>query len=337
MKIFLGDLHIGLRNDQEWYHEHLYNLLVKAVKHAKSKGINDIVQSGDFFDVRKATTQTTMNFVRNRVEPLLRENEMHMWVLVGNHDLQFKNKIQPNAPREILAKYDVFTIVDSPTTIGDGDSKIDLIPWICEENSADIFKFIAKSTSKYCMGHFELAGFYFYKNSRADHGLEADFLKKYDKVWSGHYHHANEGDNVFYIGTPLTMTANDEDENRGFYEWNGTSELKFIQADHTLHKKIIYPLQKDVDLDLYKDVAVRLFINQSDDDLSKFQTKLESIAFSVDQKNNISNDSEVADDFEITTTLSVMHEFVKNMNHSDEDKAEIMKYVNSLYNEAMAE
>ena len=332
---FLGDIHSGLKNDDEWYHENLYTVIKQCVDHCKANGITTIVQSGDFFDVRKATTQTTMNFVRERLVPLLLD--MEVIVLVGNHDCQYKDKIQPNAPREVLSKYPCFTVIDEPTTMKIAGVDFDLIPWIADSNAESIFDFIAKSKSRFCMGHFELAGYYFYKNSKADHGLESDFLRKYDRVFSGHYHHANDGGNVHYIGTPLTMTANDEDEVRGFYEFNGTEDLKFIPNPAIHHRKILYPLNADIDVNQFKNCAVRLFIDAIDDNLSKFQTAIEKVAHTVDIKNNLKNDSDISDDFEIETVQALFDTYIDGMNHSDEDKAEIKRYVSSLYNEASSQ
>lgn len=336
-ELFIGDIHTGFKNDLDWFHDNLYAVIKQACEHATAQGIDRIVQTGDFFDVRKATTQTTMAFVRERIVPLLNEHKLHMIVLVGNHDLQYKDKIQPNAPREILSKYPCFTVIDEPTTMKIAGVDFDLIPWICEQNAASIFDFIAKSKSKFCMGHFELAGYYFYKNSKADHGLESDFLRKYDIVYSGHYHHANSGDNINYLGTPLTMTANDEDEVRGFYEFSGIPELKFIPNPQCHHKKILYPLNGDVDPKDYAGVAVRLFIDAVDDKLDKFQTAIEKVAYSVDIKNNLKNDSDISDDFEIETVSALFERYIDGMNHTDEDKKDVKSYVTSLYNEAISQ
>lgn len=337
--VIIGDTHAGLRADDKWNEDNLYEVFKQIISYCKTNNIDTAFHAGDFFDVRKATTQTTLNFIREKIYPLLVDAKLTMYTLVGNHDCQFKDKIQPNAPREILTQYEYFRVIDKPETVEVWDENnnqkwIDLIPWICQENSKEIFEYIKDSTSEFCLGHFELSGYYFYKNSKAEHGLEPDFLKKYQRVWSGHYHHANEGDNVFYIGTPLTMTANDEEETRGFYEFNGTSELKFIANPVCHHRRIVYPEQKDVDLKEYKNTSVRLIVNAIDNDLPKFQTELEKIAHELNVVDRLKSESDVDTDFEIETTYSLMIKYVDGMSHSDEDKAEIKKYVQTLYTEA---
>lgn len=335
--VIIGDTHAGMRSDNAWNEENLYRIFKQISEYCKKHKITTAFHAGDFFDVRKATTQTTMNFVREKIVPLLEDARLNMYVLVGNHDCQFKNKIRPNAPREILSQYEWFHVVDEPMQVDVGDTEevwIDLIPWICEENSKEVFDFIKKSDSDFCLGHFELSGYYFYKNNKSDHGLEPDFLKKYKRVYSGHYHHANEGDNVFYIGTPLTMSANDEEETRGFYEFNGKPELTFIANPEINHRRITYPDQKDVDLSKYKNTSVRLIVNSIDNDLAKFQTELEKVAYELNIIDNLKNESDIDTDFEIESSYSLMIKYVDNMNHSDEDKTEIKKLIQSLHTEA---
>lgn len=337
--LMIGDTHAGLRQDNPWNEENLYNVFVQIVEHCKANGITEAFHAGDFFDVRKATTQTTMKFIRERIVPLLEEAGLHIYVLVGNHDCQFKDKIRPNSPREILDQYDCFTVVDEPMTVNLDTyplQSIDLIPWICQENTQQIFDFIKKSKSQYCLGHFELSGYYFYKNSKADHGLEPDFLKKYDIVYSGHYHHANEGANVFYIGTPLTMSANDEDETRGFYELSygdGKRELTFIANPVCHHRRITYPDQKDVDVADYKNCSVRLIVREVDNDLPKFQTKLEETVYELNIVDRVITDSEVDTDFEIKSVSGLISEYINNMQITPEEKTEVSAIMSALYAE----
>lgn len=332
--VLIGDTHAGLRQDNTWNEDNLYEVFKQIVAYCKENGITRGFHAGDFFDVRKATTQTTMSFVREKIVPLLTEAGIVLDTLVGNHDCQFKDRIRPNAPREILDQYECFNVIDEPTTVDVGGGKsIDLIPWICQSNSQQIFDFIKKSTSNFCLGHFELSGYYFYKNSKADHGLEPDFLKKYERVYSGHYHHANEGDNVFYVGTPLTMSANDEDETRGFYVFSGKPELTFIANPVCHHRKIVYPSQKDIDLSEYKNCAVRLVVTEIDSDLAKFQTKLEDTAYEIQILDNVKTDSDIDTNFEIKSSRELMREYVANMPITDEEKEEVNRLISELYAE----
>ncbi|MFP9166840.1 hypothetical protein ACLI1Y_15840, partial [Enterococcus faecalis] len=169
----------------------------------------------DIFDVRKAITHKTMEFAREIVQTL-DDAGITLHTIVGNHDLHYKNVMHPNASTELLAKYPNVKVYDKPTTVDFDGCLIDLIPWMCEENTGEILEHIKTSSASFCVGHWELNGFYFYKGMKS-HGLEPDFLKTYKEVWSGHFHTISEAANVRYIGTPWTLTAGDENDPRGFW------------------------------------------------------------------------------------------------------------------------
>lgn len=334
MFVLVGDIHSGIAADDPWYENNLLKTWEQIIQYCIDNNIKTIVQTGDWFDVRRGVTQTTMNFSREKLIPMVRNNGINLIVLVGNHDSQFKNTLFPNSVREVLGLYDCVTVVDTPQTINLDGHDFDMIPWLCESNNDEILSFIRKSKSEYCVGHWELSGYYFYKNMKSS-GYEPDFLKKYKQVYSGHFHTVSDGGNVHYIGTPLTLTANDEDETRGFYEFNN-GYLKFIANEKIFHRKILYPMQKDVDLSEYADCEVRLFCNSVDSGFDKFETELTKIAHSVRTTINVSVDTnDESSDIVVKTTYDVMINYVDKMDkYDDVEKKTIKAYLSALWNEA---
>ena len=209
------DLHIGIRKDCEWVFNYQYEALKKITDYAKENGISTILSTGDFFDVRNSISQVTMHRVRTQIMPLF--DGLHIIAIVGNHDMKHREKIQPNSLTEMLGFYGNVTIVEEATTLMPHGVPIDFIPWMCDENTAQTHEFIKNSKSKYCLGHFELSGYYFYKGLKSS-GESADFLKKYERIYSGHYHTISSGGNVQYVGTPYTLTTGDADDVRGVWE-----------------------------------------------------------------------------------------------------------------------
>ncbi|EDP8999541.1 endonuclease, partial [Salmonella enterica subsp. enterica serovar Braenderup] len=209
---------------------------------SKKNGITTWIQYGDIFDVRKAITHKTMEFAREIVQ-MLDDAGITLHTVVGNHDMHFKNTLTPNASTELLAKYPNVKVYDKPTTVDFDGCLIDLIPWMCEENTGEILEHIKTSSASFCVGHWELNGFYFYKGMKS-HGLEPDFLKTYKEVWSGHFHTISEAANVRYIGTPWTLTAGDENDPRGFWMFDTETErMEFIPNNTTWHRRIHYPFK----------------------------------------------------------------------------------------------
>lgn len=330
--LHLGDLHLGISADSEWHRNLQRDLIDQAIDYSIKNKITEWIQYGDFFDVRKAITHTTMEFSREIIEKL-RSNNINITVLIGNHDMQYRNKIHPNAVTELLSKYDNVTVIDKPTTIDHYFTKIDIIPWMCEENTSDILQFIKKSKSEMCLGHFELNGFYFYKGVKST-GIDPNFLSKYKQVYSGHFHTISESGNIKYIGTPYSLTAGDENDTRGFYHLD-ESGFNFIENNKMWHKKVYYPDDKDVSLDELKNCAIRVFIKETDKTFDKFQTALEKVAHNlriVNMSSKIVDEEDVQ--VELKTTLGLFSDEIKSMDIDEDSKEKLFKMVNDLYKEA---
>ncbi|WCZ66228.1 recombination-related endonuclease [Yersinia phage MHG19] len=337
MKILnIGDLHIGVKADDEWTQNIQRDGIKQAIEISKKHGIKTWIQYGDWFDVRKAITHRTMEFNREIVE-MITAADIHVHGIIGNHDCAFKNTLMPNTMSELLTQYDNFTIYETPTTVEFDECLIDLIPWMCDDNTSDILKHIKTSSASYCIGHWELNGFYFYKGMKS-HGLEPDFLKRYKQVWSGHFHTISEASNVKYIGTPWTLTAGDENDPRGFWIFDTESEsMEFVPNHTTWHRKIFYP-NKTINFADFKDLAVRVIVESVDKDLTKFESELEKVVHSLRVVSRVDNSVESSDDDEeidIKNMIDMMNEYIDALpDASKDDVKSLKKLVSQLYVEA---
>lgn len=336
MKILhTGDWHLGVKGDDPWIQNIQRDGIRQKIEYSKKHGIKTWIQYGDIFDVRKAITHKTMEFARE-IATMLEEVDIHMITVVGNHDMHYKHKITPNASMEVLGKYKNITVVEKPVTMDFDGTLIDLIPWLCEENVAQIMKHVKESSAEYCVGHWELNGFYFYKGLKS-HGLEPDFLKSYKQVWSGHFHTISEAANVKYIGTPWTLTAGDENDPRGF--WVQDTRLctfDFVPNETTWHRKIFYPVTGPIDFNDYKDLSVRVVITEVDKDLPKFESELEKVVHELRTVSKIDNSLEVEDgeEVEVKGLLEIMEEYINSLpDLSDDDRTAVILYANQLYTE----
>lgn len=348
--LFLGDLHCGVKDDDPWHEEIIEKAVDQAVEYSKANGITQWIQTGDYFDVRKSVSQRTMHFVRTRITPKLKKAGIICFVDLGNHDMHYKDRTQPNSIREILGKDDTYVIIDEPTTINFDGLDIDIIPWLCKENSNTIFDFIKKSQSPWCVGHWELNGFYFYKNIPSS-GYSADFLKGYEKVVSGHFHTQSDGGNVHYIGTPYTITAGDEDEPRGFWELDtSTKEFTFIPNEKTWHARLNYPGVTPAEIKNYAGCSVRLVATEVDAGLTKVEHLLsrvvhdlrtinKAIKVEVDSSSDITDDGteikiELLNSSGPKSIMVLFTESILNSSLDDDDKDAIVGMANELYAEA---
>ena len=193
---------------------------------------------------------------------------------------------------------------------------------------------IKNSVSDYCIGHWELNGFWFYKGLRS-HGLEPDFLKRYKEVWSGHFHTISKAANVTYLGTPYTLTAGDENDERGFWVFDTTTlKSTFVKNPNTWHKRIHYPAT-DLNVDDYKNISVRVIVEQMDKNLSKFESELEAVVHEMRVISKIDNSLEVGEgqeEVEIKSVADLMDDYIEALPEcSEDDKIVIKQYAKQLW------
>lgn len=326
-----GDWHFGVKQDDPWVQQLQMHAIDEAIAYSVKHSIKVWLQAGDIFDVRKAITHKTMEFTRE-VMNKLKEAGIHLYAIVGNHDAHYKNTLTPNACTELLSSYDHITIFDKPGSITLDGIEIDMIPWLCDDNSLSIFEHVKKSTAEFCLGHWELNGFYFYKGMKS-HGMEPDFLKNYKQVWSGHFHTISQSSNVVYIGTPYTLTAGDANDVRGFWIFDTDDKsITLIENSVMWHKKISYPIDKNIDMDSLKNISLRVILTELDSKFTKFESQLESIVHDMKVVSKIDNDI-VSDDeeIEVKNVLDLMNEYIDATEESDESKERIKLYTKTLY------
>ena len=251
MKIaILGDTHFGMRGDSLAFHNHYREFYTKVFfPYIEEHGIKTIVQLGDLFDRRKYISFQTLALCRKYFFDIMRDKNIQFYTLLGNHDITFKNTLKVNSPQLLLKDYPNVWIFDKPHKSEFG---IDIIPWICQENEAEIKEFIKNSSNNYCFGHFELAGFEMDRGNICHDGMDASILDKYDLVLSGHFHHKSTNGKIVYVGTPGEMTWADYNDERGFHIFDTeTGDMEFIKNPYTIFNKIKY---NDDDM-FYNDVV----------------------------------------------------------------------------------
>lgn len=337
----VGDLHFGVKKDDPWMQGIQRSAIMDMIEYSKDADIEVWIQYGDVFDNRQALTHETISFANEMFE-LIREAGITVYIIVGNHDAPHKNTLHNHAVGLELGHFDNLRIYDRPTTVDFYGIDIDLIPWMCADNTGEILDFISKSSSSYCIGHWELTGFWFYKGLKS-HGISADFLSKYEQVWSGHFHTISESGNVKYIGTPYTITAGDENDIRGVWEFDTeTREMSLIENENIWHVSYHYPSDV-IDPKKLKNKAVRIFVSESDNALVKLESKLEEVVHSLKVITDGTTFSgvetgNVEGDFTTVSISSLGHKFIDSKEDISEDEKKGLKSLfDKLYLEARSE
>lgn len=223
-KIIVTDTHLGYKKANDYYHGVVSMLFQRITEYAEDNNIRELIHLGDFFDNRKHLSLKTIH-TGLKIGDRLNQKFDKSYLVVGNHDLFYKDQIIPNS-LEIFNKFENIEVVDEPME----HDNILLMPWIIDEAQAK--STIKDSNTEYCMGHFEINGAIINVSGKISEGSRFGFsdFSEYKRVLSGHYHtKGNYSSNVEYIGAPYHMDFNDSGL-RGFYVWDD-GDMEFIEFD----------------------------------------------------------------------------------------------------------
>ena len=348
MKIaILGDTHHGMRGDSIAFHNHYREFYLKTFfPYLEEHGIKNVYQLGDLFDRRKYISFQTLALSRKYFFDVMQRKEIQFYTLLGNHDITFKNTLEVNSPQLLLQEYENICIFDKP--FNDKELGIDIIPWICKDNEAEIMEYIKNSTNQICFGHFELQGFEMDRGNICNEGMDPSILQKYDLVLSGHFHHKSNSGNIVYVGTPGEMTWADYNDERGFHILDTeTRELTFVPNPN----KMFYKIQYNDDNMFYNDIVnddyshltgkyVKLVVEKRNnsflfDALIDELTKAAPLEVSVvEDFSEITNDVEVDID-QAEDTITILHKYVDGLTLPVESD-KIKNVLRDVYNEAVS-
>jgi predicted phosphodiesterase len=261
-----------MRGDSIHFHN-LYRKFYEEVffPYLKENNIKNIFQMGDLFDRRKFISFQSLALSRKYFFDIAKKENMQLHVLLGNHDIAYKNTLEINSPQLLLQEYGNIWVHDKPTEM----FGMDIIPWICAENETEILDYIKNSKNQICLGHFELAGYEMDRGNICHDGMSDDVLKKYDLVFSGHFHHRSNNGHIFYVGTPGEMTWADYNDKRGFHIFDTeTRDIEFIENPYKMFHKIFYDDSQETietieskDYDSYKNTMVKLIVSNKSNPL----------------------------------------------------------------------
>jgi hypothetical protein len=262
--------------------------------------------------------------------------QMHM--LVGNHDIYYKNTLRVNAPGELLEGYRNISLYTEPTTITIGGVSVLLLPWICDENYEHTLRTVSESDATVCMGHLELNGFEAHPGHVMDRGMDPSHFSKFKKVFSGHYHMKSSKGNINYLGNPYQLYWNDYGCKRGFHIFDTESlRTTFYRNPFDIFHKLYYNngvvLPDETEL---KGAFVKLIVEEKGD-YAKFD-------YAVKQLQDMSlGDLKIVEDLSVESSSDSVLESEDTMtlldNYIDEidlkvDKSNVKSVMRSLYMEA---
>jgi len=336
----ITDTHFGVRKGSQIFHDYFEKFYIETFFPTLRKhDITSCIHLGDVFDVRKGIDYWSLDWSKRVFFDTLRAEGIDTHLIVGNHDIFYKNSLKLNALSLNLREYENLAIYDRPETVTIEGTPIFMVPWICEDNAELFSRRLDESNANLCMGHLELAGFYANKDYQCQHGTDSKVFSKFDTVLSGHFHKKSTNGNITYLGNAYQLYWNDLNEVRGFHILDlETGEMEFIENPNTMFHKVYYDESKKklINPNNFKDSYIKVVVDGKSTPV-KLGTFVDSL-YRVgvhDIKVIEQMCFDVDDDVEIEgeDTLTTLTNYVNAMDDQI-DKSNVIEIFKSLYVES---
>ena len=328
MKIaLLTDTHFGARNDNLNFNDYFYQFYEGVFfPYLQQNNIKHCIHLGDLMDRRKYVSYRILKDFRERfIQPFL-HLEIDLHILVGNHDIYFRNTNDVNSLQELLgANYKNIHIYPEAQEVDFGGFPILMMPWINPQNEIYSFGMMDETKADTMVSHLEVVGFEMHGGHFSESGFDKSQFKKFDTIFSGHYHKKSDDGQIYYLGTPYQMTWSDYNCPKGFHVFDTeTRELTRIVNPQKIFEKIYYDDTQENydshDVNQYRNKYIKLVVVNKNDlyKFDKFTDKL----FKAD-----CHEVKIIEDFTDLDANTVSDDIVEN---SQDTMTLLGKYIDDL-------
>jgi DNA repair exonuclease SbcCD nuclease subunit len=338
------DLHLGVHQNSSTWHNIGLKWADWFVNELKSKDIDQIIFTGDFFHSRSEISVNTIHAASEFIAKFKDFSKIYM--IVGNHDSYYKQKADVHS-LSILNGYSNISVFDKTTTLQSKEfnsKAVTFCPWG--------FDYVDIPDSDVIFGHFEIESFKMNAHKLCEEGVKPkDLIKKSPLIFSGHFHlnEEREYDNgkIIYVGSPFQLDFGERDCNKGYYTIDFKDlNYEFFRNEVTpVHKKLLLSeiLDGDEIKEEYKQQIKNNFVRiviDSKIDQSKIDNILHvansytPISLTVDPliNYNLAAEQESADLSGVDISKAII-EFVNLLDI--QEKEEVIKHTLYLYNQAL--
>ena len=230
----LGDIHLGVRRNSALFHQILMNSLNWFLKDLKKS--DSVIILGDIFDSRSSVDFKILNDALDFFMQLSR-NCKEVFILVGNHDLYYKENDLGNVNCRFLrfepssdSKIAPVKIVNEISEIKIQGKSCLFIPWVDSIEKKELAQQFLARPHDLVLGHMDTVGLYNGKNIDTTLMFDQDDFGPNEKILSGHYHKRSEKGKVKFVGALINQTFNDVGDTKGYHTYNKTGEVKFVEG-----------------------------------------------------------------------------------------------------------
>ena len=349
MKIaIINDTHWGVRNDSQHFLDYFKRFVDNIfLPYLDEHHIDTVIHLGDIVDRRKYINFVTLRHLKDTLLHPILDRGIDFHVIIGNHDVPYKNTNDINSMAELFDKHKVSYYSDPSVQTFDG-TDILFLPWINSSNYSDSMNHIKNSKAQVCFGHLEIAGSPMMRGVTNEHGMSVEDFKNFDMVVSGHFHTKSTNSNINYLGTQYELTWSDYQDPKGFHIFDtNTRELEMIRNPYRMFHKIFYDDVKKTsdeilhqDYSMYEGTYVKVVTQQKENPYTfdLFMDKLHQespIAIQIvdDHLNlHLEGDDDLIN--QTQDTVTILSKYIENM-ETTVPKKKLDSLMRTLYNEAL--
>ena len=235
---FISDQHFGVRGNSPIFFENFSKFYSKTFfPTLKRLKIKRVVVLGDFWEVRAGAGWRAVKEAREQFFDPLEAMGVEVIMIYGNHDVSFRNTNDTNGIDFLEPLYKNVRVIRDHAVIDIG-VKFGLISWINRENLESSLEWMSTVDCQYLGGHFEINDFEMTKGQVATHGFERSIFKRFEHVYSGHFHVRGTIGNITYLSNPSQTNWGDMGLEKGFHIFDSeTGEMEPVNNPFEMFKQ----------------------------------------------------------------------------------------------------
>lgn len=325
------DIHFGAKSNSKQHNQDCLDFVNWFISVSKERGADTFIFCGDWHHNRRTVDVSTLNYSYQAFK-LLSESFEKCYIILGNHDIFFKEKRELYS-MPYIKEFKNMMVIDEIFTSGNTT----LCPWLV----GDEWKKLENINSRYIFGHFELPKFLMNAMiEMPDHGtLNSFHLSKPEYVFSGHFHKRQRKNNIVYIGNAFPHNYADVwDNERGmmlleyngkpeFFEWPNSPKYKIVKLSELLDSPELY-----LDSNTYLKVNIDIEITFEEASIIKdtFQEKFNPREISLVSKQDESEDQNFDGNVEFLSIDQIILDGLKSVESNTIDHKLLIEIYNSL-------
>lgn len=274
---FISDTHLNIWRKNNKFFKHIDNMFDDFYNLCKGQKIDLIIHLGDLFDSKQIVTTEGLIRVDRIIERFA--NEWPLILIPGNHDMVINDDTEINLVSNYKTYNNVF-VADKYSKIDLGKNILHCLPYIKNNLITEINNInINNKKNNILLSHFGVNGFkvHEYTTEKIDNEIgqiKKTYLKKFDKIFLGHYHGYQTDNHIIYVSAPLQSRHGDQNDKHGFVIYNtyddkfsfydNISTPKFIELQLTKHniEKLLklknYYIKIEITKKVSKDLLIQL-------------------------------------------------------------------------------